>query len=156
MPKHTVETVKRETDDNVRGPVELLRYSDTGGLTQFGAYVEVLPPGSGSSIKHWHAGEDEMVYMLTGTATLIEGDSETDLNPGDAATFKAGVPAGHCLENRSDAPTSYLVIGTRSSGDVVTYPDDDRILRIDRAARTFDWTTHAGDPASNPYQPKDP
>ncbi len=40
------------------GPYRALLVSDTSGLTQFGAFIEILPPGSASSIKHWHAHED--------------------------------------------------------------------------------------------------
>jgi len=40
--------------------------SDAGGLTQFGAFTETLPPGSRSSLRHWHVTEDEFIYMLSG------------------------------------------------------------------------------------------
>ncbi len=155
MPIFTPKTVKTDDSDgagNPCGPYRAELYSDSGGLTQFGAFVEVLPPGSKSSIKHWHAGEDEMVYMIAGVAQLHEGDAVTALHPGQAATFKAGDPAGHCLENTSDEEARYLVIGTRSPGDVVTYPDHDRMLHWDRPSKSRQWTDHAGQPASNPYQ----
>lgn len=128
--------------------------SDTGGLTQFGAFTETLAPGGKSSLKHWHAGEDEMVYMLDGCVTLHENETTQDMHPGDAACFKAGDPVGHCLENRSDRPATYLVIGTRSDGDVVTYPDHDRVLTFQRPSNTRSYTTTAGEPAGNPYQGK--
>ncbi len=68
--------------------------SDAGGLTQFGAFIETLPPGSRSSRKHWHEREDEFVYLISGTVVLHEGDKESVMRPGDAATFKAGVALG--------------------------------------------------------------
>lgn len=126
--------------------------SEPGGLTQFGAFVEVLQPGSRSSIKHWHSHEDELVYVLEGQVTLIEGAVETVLHPGDAATFRAGVAVGHCLENRSTAPTRCLVVGTRAGKDTVTYPDHDRVLHRDRSAPDDVWTNAAGEPATNPYR----
>lgn len=152
MPVHTPDTVARETDDGVSGPVTMLRFSDTGGLTQFGAFVEVLQPGSRSSIKHWHEAEDEMVYMLTGEVLLHEGDAVTPLRPGEAATFQAGAPVGHCLENAGEAEARYLVIGTRSPADLVTYPENDCILHFDRRTGERRWTTLAGAPSSNPYR----
>ena len=79
-------------------PNQTLWISEAGELTQFGAFVEVLQPGCRSSIKHWHSAEDEMVYVLAGEITVIEGASETLMRAGDAATFKAGVAVGHCLE----------------------------------------------------------
>ncbi|THF50980.1 cupin domain-containing protein [Allorhizobium terrae] len=110
------------------GPYQARLLSDAGGLTQFGACVETLPPGSRSSHKHWHEQEDELIYMLSGTATLHEGDTITEMHPGDTATFKAGVALGHCLENRSSQDCTYLVVGTRAPNDVVHYADKDMRL----------------------------
>ncbi|MGV1770786.1 cupin domain-containing protein [Agrobacterium vitis] len=110
------------------GPYSARRLSDAGGLTQFGALLETLPPGSRSSHKHWHEQEDEFLYLLTGTATLLEGDTITEMTPGDAATFKAGVPLSHCLENRSNADCVYLVVGTRSPDEIVHYADKDMMM----------------------------
>jgi uncharacterized cupin superfamily protein len=76
-------------------PDRTLWISEAGGLTQFGAFVEVLQPGSRSSMKHWHSDEDEMVYVLEGELTVVEGNAETILGAGHAATFKAGVAQGH-------------------------------------------------------------
>jgi len=125
--------------------------SEPGGLTQFGAFIETLEPGSRSSIKHWHSAEDEMVYVLDGDVTLIEGDTETILRPGDAATFKAGTPVGHYLHNRSSQPTRCLVVGTRAPVDTITYPDHDRVCLRDRALPDDIWTDGAGNPAKSPY-----
>ncbi|EIE49735.1 hypothetical protein C357_16943 [Citreicella sp. 357] len=130
-------------------------FSDSGGLTQSGAFVETLPPGSSSALKHWHAAEDEMVYMLEGTATVVEGDDTFPLVPGEAATFKAGTPAGHCIVNHGETPIRYLVIGTRAPADTVTYPDHDRRLVHSRdvsgkvATRRF--TTLDGTPSTSAY-----
>ncbi|WP_039018990.1 cupin domain-containing protein [Halocynthiibacter namhaensis] len=159
MPKFTRTTVTRETEnpDHICGPCEALLFSDSGGLTQFGAFEEILPPGSASSIKHWHATEDEMIYMIEGEATVHEGDDIYSLKAGESATFKAGTPAGHCLINTSDAAVRYLVIGTRSNADTVTYPDHDRVLKFTRdpgapTLRSRDFTTLAGTPADSPYK----
>ena len=125
--------------------------SMVGGLTQLGANIEVLPPAAWSSIKHWHSAEDELVYVLEGEVTLIEGDSEVLLRTGDAATFRAGDPVGHCLVNRSTLPTRCLVVGTLAPKDRITYPDSDRVCHRDRAEQDDVWTDSAGRPASNPY-----
>ena len=122
-----------------------------GGLTQFGANIEELPPGAWSSIKHWHSAEDELVYVLEGEVTLVEGDTETLLRPGDAVTFRAGDAVGHCLVNRSTSTTRCLVVGTRAPVDRITYPEHDRVCHRDRSADDDVWTDHAGRPASNPY-----
>jgi uncharacterized cupin superfamily protein len=118
------------------GPYEYLLLSDPGGLTQFGALIETLPPGSQSSFRHWHETEDEMVLMLAGEVVLVE-DSDTLLGPGDVACWPAGLAVGHHLVNRSDAPASYLVIGSRHVRDRIHYPDDDLIAVKDGAARAW-------------------
>ncbi|SFR34309.1 Uncharacterized conserved protein, cupin superfamily [Yoonia tamlensis] len=107
----------------VLGTFTAMLLSDSGGLDQFGAFTETLPPSSKSSLRHWHQTEDEMIYMLSGTVTVHEGDASALLHAGDSATFKAGVPVGHYLENTSGAAATYLVIGTRAGSDVITYPD---------------------------------
>jgi uncharacterized cupin superfamily protein len=121
------------------GPYAYQLLSDPGGLTQFGAFIETLPPGSRSSFRHWHETEDELVYVLHGQITLIE-ETETMLLPGDCAAWPAGAPVGHCLENRSTADARYLVIGTRNSDDTFHYPDHDLITHKMGTARRY---THA-------------
>lgn len=101
--------------------------SDTGGLTRFGAFVETLAPGAFSSDRHWHENEDELLYMLAGEATVIEDDGPHPLRPGDAAVWKAGVANGHHVQNRSETPCTYLVVGTRAAADRVHYPDLDKL-----------------------------
>jgi uncharacterized cupin superfamily protein len=125
--------------------------TEPGRLTQFGAFIHVLQPGTRSSIKHWHSDEDELVYVLEGDVTVIEGTTEALLRPGDAATFKAGEPSGHSLWNKSALPTKVLVVGTRAKTDRVTYPDHNRQLHRDRAQPEDLWTDMQGNPATDPY-----
>ena len=125
--------------------------TEPGHLTQFGALIHVLQPGTCSSITHWHSDEDELVYVLEGELTLIEGHSESLLRPGDAAVFKAGVPVGHSLWNKSERPSKCLVVGTRAQVDRVTYPEHRRVLLRDRSQPDDLWTDLQGSPASNPY-----
>ena len=148
MPAITPDRFVVETEDDKR--TEWI--SEAGGLTQFGALIETLPPGARSSIKHWHSAEDEMIYVLDGEITLIEGDTETLLRPGDAATFRASHPVGHYLENRSATATRCLTIGTRAPVDTITYPDHDRVCLRDRSLPEDIWTDSAGNPAESPYR----
>ncbi|MFN3971223.1 MAG: cupin domain-containing protein [Gemmobacter sp.] len=126
------------------GPYRFRLMSDPGGLTQFGAFVEELPPGSRSGHRHWHAAEDEMVMVIEGAVVLVE-DTETTLTAGDVAAWPAGHPTGHRLDNRSDHPARYLVIGTRAHQDRVHYTDHDLITEKDGTARRYlrrDGTPH--------------
>jgi len=153
MPVFTPDRFLVEDEDGGScGPKRAEWISEPGGLTQFGAFIETLPPGSRSSIKHWHSAEDEMVYMLAGEVTLVEGDAETVLRPGDAATFRAGEPVGHCLDNRSAAAARYLVVGTRAPVDTITYPDHDCVCLRDRSLPHDIWTDGTGRPTTSPYR----
>lgn len=110
------------------GAYEALRYSDVGKLTQYGAYVETLAPGSRSSERHWHEREDEFLYVLSGAVTIVEDDGEHVLSPCDAACWPAGAANAHHVVNRTSKPCSYVIVGTRLTHDVCHYPDAGRVL----------------------------
>lgn len=133
------------------GPASTHWISEVAGLLQFGAFVETLRPGSRSSLKHWHSAEDELVYVLAGEVTLVEGDTQTLLCPGDAAAFKAGVAVGHYLINSGTIPSQCLIVGTRAPVDTITYPEHNRVCYRDRALPDDIWSDLTGEPAANPY-----
>ena len=110
---------------------------DAGGLTQFGVNLTTLEPGGVSSLRHWHAKEDEFVFILEGEVMLVTDSGEEPLSAGMAATFPAGVADAHQLVNHSDAPVTYLEIGTRAAEDEATYPDLDLRFIKREGARSF-------------------
>lgn len=93
------------------------RFGSLAGFTHLGANYVTLDPGAWSSQRHWHHGEDELVVMLAGEAVLVEDDGETVVGPGDICVWPAGAANGHCLQNRSDAPCTFLAV---SAGDAAT------------------------------------
>lgn len=111
-------------DEPCRGR-EALRLGDAAGLTQFGANLLTLTPGAWSSQRHWHAKEDEFVYVLEGEVVLVTDDGEEVMRAGDSAGFPAGDRNGHKLENRSDTIARVLVVGSRSDEDYGEYSDID-------------------------------
>ncbi len=110
---------------------------DAAGLTQFGVNLVTMAPGAISSLRHWHSGEDEFVWVTSGELVLVQDGGETVLRAGDAAGFKAGDPDGHHLQNRSGAEASFLVIGTRVEVDTCSYSDVDLINRTEGARNWF-------------------
>ena len=108
--------------DRVKQPL-----GDAGGLTDFGVNLTFLPPGAWSSQRHWHTGEDEFVYVLSGEVVLVTDDGEEVLHAGDAAGFPANEGNGHCLQNRSDKNAQLLEVGTRQKGSVCYYPGIDMV-----------------------------
>lgn len=105
-----------------------IKLSDAAGLTQFGVNLMHLPPGQWSSQRHWHATEDEFVYVLQGEVVLVSDSGEELFRAGDCAGFKAGEPDGHHFQNRSDREAVLLQMGTRAPGGFVGYPDIDLII----------------------------
>jgi uncharacterized cupin superfamily protein len=104
---------------------ERTRLGDAAGLTQYGVNLMRLPPGAWSSQRHWHAKEDEFIYVLSGEVVLATDAGEELLRAGDCAGFKAGDPDGHCLQNRGTAAAMVLEIGSRIAGEYATYSDID-------------------------------
>lgn len=109
---------------------EKRRLGDPFGLTQFGVNLVRLPPGQWSSQRHWHHGEDELVYILEGRPTLVTDAGKQLLGPGMTAGFKAGVPDGHHLVNESDNAVLYIEIGTRREAEEAEYADIDMRVRV--------------------------
>jgi uncharacterized cupin superfamily protein len=132
-----------EFKDIVRGREKTV-LGDVAGLTQFGVNLTRLKPGAASALRHWHHNEDEFVYMLEGELVLIEDGGEVLLRPGDAAGFKAGVPNGHHLINKTQRDAVYLEIGTRAPSDRAEYPDVD--LDLVRNAGKMMLTHKSGEP----------
>ena len=107
---------------------ERRRLGDAAGLTQFGVNLLKLPPGQWSSQRHWHAGEDEFVYVLEGEVVLVTDAGDEVMRTGDCAGFRAGDPDGHQLQNRSSRDALVLEVGSRRPGGLIDYPDLDMIV----------------------------
>jgi len=93
-------------------------------MTQFGVNHLTLHPGAVSSRRHWHEGEDEFVYVLSGVATLRDENGDHQIGQGGFVGFPAGAPNAHHLVNRTDAPVELIVVGVRKVGEErIRYPD---------------------------------
>lgn len=135
-------------DAEVAGRVRR-RLGDAVGLTGMGVNLTTLPAGGRSSLRHWHEVEDEMVFVLSGVLTLIEGDEEIEIGPGEAAGFRGGDPTPHAFENRTDQDVVMLEIGTRPREDRCHYADHDLIAH-DRDGET--WFTRRDGTALTPVK----
>jgi uncharacterized cupin superfamily protein len=133
------ESFRRAVDGRARQ-----RLGNAVGLNQFGVNLTRLAPGAASSLRHWHQNEDEFVYVLEGEVVLVEDDGEILLRPGDAAGWKAGVPNGHCLINRSDRVAIVLEIGSRAEREQAIYSDID--MRYERDGGKHFYLHKSGEP----------
>lgn len=105
-----------------------LRLGEAGGLTQFGANLVTLQPGALSSLRHWHAHEDEFVMITEGECVLVQDAGKTLMRAGDCAAFPAGNPDGHHFINQSNAVARFLVVGTKAQAEVAHYSDHDLVV----------------------------
>jgi uncharacterized cupin superfamily protein len=131
------------------GDAEDIALSDAGGLTQFGAFLEILHPGGQTSLRHWHEEEDEFLYVLDGTVTLLENDGPHVIGPGTAVCWPAGAPNAHCLRNDGRDPATLFITGSRFAEDACHYPDIDLHYSRRNGLRSFsrkDGTPYPGWP----------
>ena len=120
------------------------RLGDAAGIQNFGVNLVKLDPGSCSALRHWHAKQDEFIYILEGEVTLVTNAGEQTLKAGMAAGFPAGVADGHHLINRSNSVAIYLEIGDRTPEEQVNYPDDDLMAKHSSKGWVFNHKDGSG------------
>ncbi|MGH7122324.1 MAG: cupin domain-containing protein [Acetobacteraceae bacterium] len=106
------------------------RLGDHAGLANFGVNLTRIIPGGQSSYRHAHSRQDEFVYVLRGEVELETDAGAEILQPGMCAGFPAGSGPAHRFVNRSAEDVLLLVVGDRTAGDAVTYPDIDMHGRL--------------------------
>jgi uncharacterized cupin superfamily protein len=117
---------------------------DGFGLRDFGVHLLTLEPGVWSSQRHWHTHEDEFVYVLEGTPTLVTDEGPIELSPGSIAGFAAGSGNGHHIVNNSGSVAKLIVVGSREPEDGAYYSDID--MQILRRAAGGRYTRKNGEP----------
>ena len=117
---------------------------DPAGLTQFGVNLVTLDPGGQSSLRHWHETQDEFLVVTEGSLTLVDDQGATLLQPGDCCAFPAGDRNGHHIVNHSNAPGSFVVVGTRTKSERGWYSDID--MRVEFEDGQFNFTRKDGSP----------
>ena len=135
MPKIAIDAAPKISGSNYPPPFDApcndqwaYKLGDAVGLSQFGVNLTRLAPGAWTSQRHWHSHEDELVWVLEGEVVLVEDEGETTLRAGDCAGWKAGVPNGHCLQNRAAKEAVILEVGSRLPDvDGCDYPDLDMV-----------------------------
>ncbi|XVH30221.1 cupin domain-containing protein [Haloferacaceae archaeon DSL9] len=103
------------------------RLGAAAGGEKLGCSRYELPPGATSWPYHYHTGNEEALYVLSGHGVLRAADGEYDLESGDYVAFPADEEGGHQLRNESEEPFSYLLVSTMNDPDVSVYPDDGKI-----------------------------
>ncbi|MDA8049067.1 MAG: cupin domain-containing protein [Rhodospirillales bacterium] len=111
------------------------RLSDHANLTNFGVNLTRIVPGGQSSHRHAHSRQDEFIYVLRGDVELETNAGMEHLRAGMCAGFPAGSDNAHRFVNRSAEDVLLLVVGDRTAGDEVSYPDIDMHARMEPGGR---------------------
>lgn len=101
------------------------RLGDHAGLTNYGVNLTRIVPGGQSSHRHAHSHQDEFIYVVQGPIELHTDAGVETLQTGMCAGFPAGTGNAHRFVNRATTDVLLLVIGDRTRGDEVSYPDID-------------------------------
>ncbi|SFR33705.1 cupin domain-containing protein [Halogeometricum limi] len=92
-----------------------------------GASLYELPPGASSWPYHFHTGNEEVAYVLSGTGVVRTPDGEESIAAGDFLAFPADPSGAHRLRNDGEEPLRYLMVSTMRDPDVSVYPDSEKV-----------------------------
>ena len=121
------------------------RLGDHAGLRNFGVNLTRIVPGGQSSSRHGHTKQDEFVWVLEGEVELETDRGIETLRAGMCAGFPAGQSIAHRFVNRTSSDVLLLVVGDRTPGDEVFYPDIDMHGRTGPDGK-FIFTRKSGEP----------
>lgn len=77
-------------------------------LLNFEVYTAEFRPGGDAGAPYTHGDAQEMVVVVAGAVTLVLGDNEYLLDPGDSAEYQTSTP--HTVRNDGDSPAEVLWI----------------------------------------------
>ncbi|ELZ79580.1 cupin domain-containing protein [Haloferax larsenii] len=113
--------------EGVEGTFKQKQLGDAAGSDQLGCSLYELPPGSQPWSYHYHAANEEALYVLSGTGTLRLGGETYTLRDGDYVPCPADESGAHCVVNDGDEPLRYLAVSTMCDPDVTLHPDIDKV-----------------------------
>lgn len=93
------------------------------GGEDLGCSLYELEPGESAWPYHYHAANEEALYVLAGTGVLRADDESYMLEAGDYVAFPTGESGGHAVANDGAETLRYLVISTMREPEVVRYPE---------------------------------
>jgi uncharacterized cupin superfamily protein len=97
------------------------------GARLLGCSLYELPPGRRSFPYHWHAANEEALYILEGEGMLRLGGREVPIRAGCYAALRTGEDGAHQVLNTSTTTLRYLCFSTMIEPDVAHYPDSEKL-----------------------------
>jgi uncharacterized cupin superfamily protein len=131
-----------------RGRRYALRRKQLGAAAagkRLGCSLIELPPGKRAWPIHWHAANEEAIFVLEGRGRMRIGEREVEVRAGDYVALPPGPAHAHQSWNDSEAPLRYLCFSTMIEPDMSVYPVSQKVGIFagaapggDHAARTLD------------------
>lgn len=103
------------------------RLADAAGSENLGCTLYDVEPGYSQCPYHFHAANEEALYVLAGEGTLRTHGGEIDISEGDYVAFQVGEEGAHRITNTSDGTLRYLIFSTKRDPEIYVYPDSDKI-----------------------------
>jgi uncharacterized cupin superfamily protein len=117
------------------------------GAELLGGTLYELPPGADGMPLHIHHAMEELLVVLEGTPTLRTLDGDRDLARGEVVAFPRGRRGAHTVANRSDSAARYLMMSTKTTPEIVEYPELGTVRVVTRSP--FDPPGPDDDPADH-------
>jgi uncharacterized cupin superfamily protein len=99
------------------------RVGEVLGAALIGGTVYDLAEGERICPYHYHHGQEEWLYVVSGNPTLRSPSGERALRAGDVACFPRGPDGAHGLTG----PGRVLLLSAQHWPEVVVYPDSDKL-----------------------------
>ena len=100
------------------------------GLQKLGCTLYTVEPGKTSFPHHWHAANEEAIYILSGRGTLRLGEETHAVGPGDFLGFPTGPAHAHQLIAAGEEPLRYLCLSTKIDTEICGYPDSGKVAAL--------------------------
>jgi len=108
---------------------------EAAGGEELGASLYELDPGTRTWPRHYHAGNEEAIYVLGGELTLWlgsddseSGETEHVLEPGDYVALPSGPDNAHEVEARGETSARFLVVSTMNEPDMSVLVERDAAM----------------------------
>lgn len=100
-----------------------------GDVTQCRVNFVEVEPGNFAYGYHYHETDEEVFYIISGTAVVRTPKGDMTLQAGDAITFPAGPEGAHVIRNGSRTEKLvYLDFDTNHVPEIVHFPDTNQVM----------------------------
>ena len=133
-----IDQVQPTAIDKGRHRLKLRSLGKAAGSVGLSAALTEVPPGSVSFPRHFHCGNEEAIYVLSGRGIARIGEAQVEVRPGDWIALPPGEQYAHQMANEGTEPLVYLCVSTTSLTDVVLYPDSNKVsvMGVEPQAKT--------------------